>query len=133
MRYTIVSNSDWNAGSWCHILLDLQSLNYNIYIYIYIYIYTYIYIYIFIYYIHIFIYIYIYIYIYKTGYWLVMTYDTEWSNYALAWLDVRSLVHWYQQCVTIIYHVPKCMSHHEAIGRLVITGGSKRDYRPCRR
>ena len=31
----------------------------------------------------------------------------------------HSLVHWYQQCVTI-HHVPKCMSCHKAI--VVITG-----------
>ena len=30
-----------------------------------------------------------------------------------------SLVHWYQQCVTV-HHVPKCMSCHKAI--VVITG-----------
>ena len=39
----------------------------------------------------------------------------------LALLVERSLVHWYQQCVTV-HHVPKCMSCHKAI--VVITGGA---------
>ena len=34
-------------------------------------------------------------------------------------LNKHSLVHWYQQCVTV-HHVPKCMSCHKAI--VVITG-----------
>ena len=38
-----------------------------------------------------------------------------------ALLVERSLVHWYQQCVTV-HHVPKCMSCHKAI--VVITGGA---------
>ena len=37
----------------------------------------------------------------------------------LALLVEHSLVHWYQQCVTV-HHVPKCMSCHKAI--VVITG-----------
>ena len=37
----------------------------------------------------------------------------------LALLVEHSLVHWYQQCVTV-NHVPKCMSCHKAI--VVITG-----------
>ena len=37
----------------------------------------------------------------------------------VALLVEHSLVHWYQQCVTI-HHVPKCMSCHNAI--VVITG-----------
>ena len=37
----------------------------------------------------------------------------------LALLFEHSLVHWYQQCVTV-HHVPKCMSCHKAI--VVITG-----------
>ena len=37
----------------------------------------------------------------------------------LAKLVEHSLVHWYQQCVTL-HHVPKCMSCHKAI--VVITG-----------
>ena len=39
----------------------------------------------------------------------------------LAWLVEHSLVHWYQQCVTV-HHVPKCTNYHGAIGGLVITG-----------
>ena len=42
--------------------------------------------------------------------------------YMLSWkhekLVEHSLVHWYQQCVTV-HHVPKCMSCHKAI--VVIT------------
>ena len=37
----------------------------------------------------------------------------------LALLVEQSLVHWYQQCVTV-HHVPKCISCHKAI--VVITG-----------
>ena len=37
----------------------------------------------------------------------------------LALLVEHSLVHWYQQCVTV-HRVPKCMSCHKAI--MVITG-----------
>ena len=37
----------------------------------------------------------------------------------LAVVVEHSLVHWYQQCVTV-HHVPKCMSYHKAI--MVITG-----------
>ena len=37
----------------------------------------------------------------------------------LALLVEHSLVHWYQQCVTV-HHVPKCMSCHKAI--VVING-----------
>ena len=37
----------------------------------------------------------------------------------LAQLFEHSLVHWYQQCVTV-HHVPKCMSCHKVI--VVITG-----------
>ena len=37
----------------------------------------------------------------------------------LALLVEHSLVHWYQQCVTV-YHVPKCMICHKVI--VVITG-----------
>ena len=45
------------------------------------------------------------------------------SQLSLQWLYgnslvEQSLVHWYQQCVTV-HHVPKCMSYHEAI--VVIT------------
>ena len=36
-----------------------------------------------------------------------------------AWLVEHSLVHWYQQCLTL-HHVPKCMNCHKVIG--VITG-----------
>ena len=32
----------------------------------------------------------------------------------------HSLIHWQEQCV-IGHHLPKCLSYHEAIGRLVIT------------
>ena len=42
-------------------------------------------------------------------------------NMLLAWLVEHSLVHWYQQWVTVS-HVPNCMSYHETIGGLVITG-----------
>ena len=37
----------------------------------------------------------------------------------LALLVEHSLVHWYQQCVTV-HHLPKCMSCHKAT--VVITG-----------
>ena len=46
---------------------------------------------------------------------LITTYIT-----LLSLLVEHSLVHWYQQCVTV-HHVPKCMSCHKAI--VVITGG----------
>ena len=58
-------------------------------------------------YIYIYICIYIYIYIY-----ILYIYLYKWS------LLEHSLVHWYQQCVTVD-HVPKCMSCHKAI--VVIT------------
>ena len=45
---------------------------------------------------------------------LMTTYITP-----LAWLVEHSLVHWFQQCVTV-HHVPKCMIFHKAI--VVITG-----------
>ena len=39
----------------------------------------------------------------------------------LCWFVENSLVHWYQQCVTVHY-VPKCMNCHRAI--VVITKGA---------
>ena len=42
----------------------------------------------------------------------------------LAWLVEHSLVHWDQQCVTV-HPVPKCMSYHGAMGRLI--GNNRED------
>ena len=62
------------------------------------------------------------------GTWCTVTHcwyqwTKEWSMTTyimlLAYLDEHSLVHWYQQCVTV-HHVLKCMSCHKAV--VVITG-----------
>ena len=72
--------------------------------------------------------IYIYIYIYV---WVfVCSQENKVSSrLSLQWLCCHitlltllvehTLVHWYKQCVTTVYHVPKCMSCHKTI--VVIT------------
>ena len=105
-----------------------------VYIYIYIYIYTYTYTYIYMYmYTHIYSCIYMYTWMYIH---LQIYYEAHFTSVRLeysacnesllssfimlpAWPVKHSLVHWYQQCVTVFY-VPRCISYQEGISGLVI-------------
>ena len=62
---------------------------------------------------------------YHSGF--VATHALEHMMYGYTLLVEHSLVHWYQQCVTV-HHVPKCMSFHKATVVITKMPQSFRDY-----